>query len=100
MNVARWCIPDSKEAPGSTLGWDLARGDFPIKIFSPANAPPTRTHVQTLQKFKSRESGNAADIIQAVFDDYLRNYPARADQWLGPNMEYLLPELTSPRRLA
>jgi hypothetical protein len=95
VNIARWCTPDSNAAPDSTLGWDLARGEFPLKIFSPADRSPSREHVRMLQQFQSRESNYAADIAQAIFDDYVENYAARADEWLGPNMEYLLPELNS-----
>lgn len=99
MNLAQWCTPDSTDPPDSTLGWDLARGEFPIKVFSPAKKPPSPAQAQAFQQFKSRESNHAADVIQSIFDDYIENYPARADQWQGPNMEYLLPELASPADL-
>lgn len=90
MNVARYRaeFENSGEDANqieSTLCWDLARGEFLLKVFSGGTNPPTKLQVRTLQKFKAAETENAKTIVDAIFDEYTRGMDERQDRWMAPS---------------
>lgn len=89
--------PDEFGPIESTLAWDIARGEFELKVY--ASAAPATAQVRSWQSFRRHEAAYADRVVASIFEDYCRSLEPRRAAWDRSYIEDRLPTLRSPAGL-
>jgi uncharacterized protein DUF6985 len=81
--------------PKSVMPWDFVHGRFELRAHARPGERPTEGQAKALASFKQHEAGNAAAIVQSIYEHYQKVYEVARREYLDRYAEENVPRPTS-----
>jgi hypothetical protein len=81
------------DRPESRMRWEFANGEFELRVYAHAGQPPSDEQVQAWQAFKEDERRYAAEMSDAIFQQYQETCDVRRRNWKDRYVDDMVPIL-------
>jgi hypothetical protein len=87
------------DAPRSRVNWNLANGEFILRVYAAAGEEPTDAQAAATAAFRKVERIQVAAMLAEIYAQYQETCEIRRKNWIDGHVDDVIPRITSPEGL-